>query len=60
MCVNFRDLNKTFLKDAYFLLRIDQLVEHTFSHELLTFMDAYSSYNQIKMAKGIIVKTFLC
>ena len=32
-----------------FLLRIDQLIEVTTRHELLSFMDAYSGYNQIKM-----------
>ena len=29
--------------------RIDQLVDATAGHELLSFMDAYSGYNQIRM-----------
>jgi len=30
-------------------MRIDQLVEATASHELLSFMDAYFGYNQINI-----------
>ena len=51
MCVDFTDLNKTCLKDSFPLPRIDQLVDSTAEHKLLTFMDAFSRYNQIKMAK---------
>ena len=49
MCVNFTDLNKACPKDSYPLLRIDQLVDSTAGHQLLSFMDAFSGYNQIKM-----------
>ena len=49
MCVDFTDLNKTYPKDSYPLPRIDQLVDSTASHRLLSFMDAFSGYNQIKM-----------
>ena len=47
MCVDFTDLNKACPKDSFPLPRIDQLV--TVGHKLLTFMDAFSGYNQIKM-----------
>ena len=50
MCVDFTDLNKACPKDSFPLLRIDQLVDSTVGHKLLTFMDAFSGYNQIKMA----------
>lgn len=43
------DLNKAYPKDNFSLSRIDQLVNATVGHELLTFMDAYLGYNQIKM-----------
>ena len=43
------DLNKACPKDHFPLPRIDQLVDATSGHELLSFMDAYSGYNQIKM-----------
>ncbi|XP_021827212.1 uncharacterized protein LOC110767855 [Prunus avium] len=49
MCVDFTDLNKACPKDSFPLPRIDQLVDATAGHELLSFMDAYSGYNQIHM-----------
>ena len=49
MCVDFTDLNRAYPKDCFPLPRIDQLVDSTIGHELLTFMDAFSSYNQICM-----------
>ncbi|KAK0607093.1 hypothetical protein LWI29_009183 [Acer saccharum] len=49
MCVNFTDLNKACPKDSFPLPRIDQLVDATSGHELLSFMDAYFGYNQIRM-----------
>ena len=49
MCVDFTDLNKACSKDSFPLPRIDQLVDSTAGHKLLTFMDAFSGYNQIKM-----------
>ena len=51
MCVDFTDLNKACLKDSFPLPRINQLVNSTAGHKLLTFMDTFSRYNQIKMAK---------
>jgi hypothetical protein len=49
MCVDFRDLNKACPKDSFPLPRIDQLVDSTAGHRLLTFMDTFSGYNQIMM-----------
>ena len=49
MCVDFTNLNKTCPKDSYPLPRIDQLVDSTMGHKLLSFMDAFSGYNQIRM-----------
>ena len=57
MCVNFTDLNKACPKDSFPLPRIDQLMDSTVSHKLLTFMDAFSGYNQIKMAEEDQAKT---
>ncbi|KAJ4715114.1 Retrovirus-related Pol polyprotein from transposon opus [Melia azedarach] len=42
MCVDFTDLNKACPKDSFPLPRIDQLVDATAGHELLSFMDAFS------------------
>ena len=41
MCVDFTDLNKACSKDSFPLPRIDQLVDSTIGHKLLTFMDAF-------------------
>ena len=51
MCVDFTDLNRACSKDSYPFPRIDTLVNSTAKHELLSFMDAFSGYNQIKMNK---------
>ena len=51
MCVDFKDLNRACPKDSFPLPRIDQLVDSTTRHKLITFMDAFSGYNQIRMAK---------
>ena len=40
MCVDFMDLNKACPKDSFPLPRIDQLMDSTTGHKLLTFMDA--------------------
>nr|KYP40627.1 Transposon Ty3-I Gag-Pol polyprotein [Cajanus cajan] len=47
MCVDYSDLNKACPKDAYPLPSIDRLVDGAFGHGLLSFLDAYSRYNQI-------------
>nr|KYP73728.1 Transposon Ty3-I Gag-Pol polyprotein [Cajanus cajan] len=49
MCVNYTNLNKACPKDAYPLPSIDRLVDGASSHALLSFLDAYSGYNQIMM-----------
>ncbi|MCQ7691381.1 reverse transcriptase domain-containing protein, partial [Salmonella enterica] len=50
MCVDYTSLNNACPKDCYPLPRIDQLVDATAGHARLSFMDAYSGYNQIRMA----------
>ena len=57
MCVDFTDLNRACLKDSFSLPMIDQLVDSTTGHKLLTFMDAFSGYNQIRMAEEDQEKT---
>ena len=48
-CVALTDLNKACPKDNFPMPMIDQLVNAMAGHELLSFMDAYSGYNQISM-----------
>jgi hypothetical protein len=57
MCVDFTDLNKACPKDSFLLPRIDLLVDSTSGHQLLSFMDAFSGYNQIQMAEEDQEKT---
>ncbi|XP_010424499.1 PREDICTED: uncharacterized protein LOC104709616 [Camelina sativa] len=49
VCVDFTDLNKACRKDSFPLSQIDRLVESISGHELMSFMDAFSGYNQILM-----------
>ena len=49
MCVDFTDLNKACPKDNYPLPWIDVLVDLVTKHQLLSFMNAFSGYNQIKL-----------
>ena len=49
MCVDFTDLNKAYPKDCYPLPWIDLLVDSMTGQQLLSFMDAFSSYNKIKL-----------
>ena len=57
MCVDFTDLNKACPKDSYPLPWVDVLVDFTARHQLLSFMDAFSGYNQIQMHKADQEKT---
>ena len=57
MCVDFTDLNRAYPKDSYPLPRIDTLVDSTARHQLLSFMDAFSGYNQIRMKEDDQEKT---
>ena len=49
MCVDYTDLNKACAKDTYPLPNINWLVEGISGHKMLSFLDAYSGYNQIRM-----------
>ena len=49
LCIDFIDINKACPKDSFPLPRIDLIVDATAGHELLSFMDAFSGYNQISM-----------
>lgn len=52
ICIDYTDLNRAYSKDSFFQPRINQLVDATSGHKLLSFMDAFSGYNQIRMAPG--------
>ena len=49
LCIDFTDVNRAYPKDNFPLPRINLIVDATAGHELLSFMDAFSGYNQISM-----------
>ncbi|KAK0577568.1 hypothetical protein LWI29_035209 [Acer saccharum] len=49
MCMDYTDLNMACPKDSFPLPKIDQLIDSTVGNKLLSFMDAFSGYNQIMM-----------
>ncbi|KAM2670940.1 hypothetical protein EV1_006813 [Malus domestica] len=49
MCIDYTDLNKGCPNDSFPLPLIDRLIDSTIGCELMSFMDAYSRYNQILM-----------
>lgn len=50
MCEYFIDLYKACPKDSFPLPKINQLVDSTACHGLMSFIDAFSGYNQICMS----------
>ena len=57
MCVNFTDLNRAYPKDSYSLPYIDLLVDLMARHQLLSFMNAFSGYNHIRLDEANQEKT---
>jgi hypothetical protein len=52
MCVDYASLNKACPKDPFPLSRIDQVVDLTVGCERLSFLEVYSGYHQIPLAKA--------
>jgi hypothetical protein len=51
VCVDYTSLNKHFPKDPFPLPRIDQIIDSIARSARISFLDAYSGYNQIKLKK---------
>jgi hypothetical protein len=49
VCTNFRDLNQDCPKDIFPTSFIDQVIDTCAGHEVLSFMDEFSYYNQIQI-----------
>ena len=49
MCIDYTSLKKAYPKDPFALPWIDQLIDSTAECDFLSFLDAYSSYHQIKL-----------
>ena len=56
-CIDYRDLNRACPKDEFPLPNIDTLIDATAGHEMFSFMDGFSGYNQIRMAPEDVEKT---
>ena len=50
VCVDFIDLNRARPKDLFPMLKIDQLVDATYRHPRMSFLDAFQGYHQIALA----------
>ena len=57
MCVDYTDINNACLKDSFPLPRINQIVEVSTGHGMLSFLDAFSGYHQIPMYPSDVEKT---
>jgi hypothetical protein len=57
MCIDYTSLNKACPKDPFALPRIDQVIDSTAGCDLLSFLDAYSGYHQIKLDPADRLKT---
>jgi len=57
MCVDYTDLNAACPNDPYPLPNIDRLIDSASGYQIISFMDAYSGYNQIKMDPLDVPKT---
>ena len=55
--MNVTDLNRACTKDSYSLPHIDLLVDSTARYQVLSFMDAFSGYNQIRLDEANQEKT---
>jgi hypothetical protein len=51
MCVDYTNLNKHCPKDPFGLPRINQVVDSSTGCSILSFLDCYSGYHQISLAK---------
>ena len=49
ICVDYTNLNETCPKDSFPLQRIDQIVDATTEHSILSFLDTFSRYHWIPM-----------
>ena len=49
VCVDYTNLNEVCPKDSFPLPRIDQIINASIGHRMLSFLDAFSDYHQIPM-----------
>ena len=52
VCTDFRDLNKACPKDDFPLPNIDMIIDSLAGYEMLSFMDGFLGYNQIRIKES--------
>ncbi|MCO5551528.1 hypothetical protein L7F22_005032 [Adiantum nelumboides] len=57
ICVDFRKLNEQIIKDPFPLPFTDTMLDQVAGHEMYSFLDGYSGYNQISLAEEDREKT---
>jgi hypothetical protein len=57
MCVDFTDLNKACKKDDFPLERVDKIVDDAANSEMLSLLDMFSGYHQIRVRREDKEKT---
>jgi hypothetical protein len=61
VCIDFHNLNRATPKDEYPMPIADMLVNDSFGHKVISFLDGNDGYNQIFMAEEDMYKTtFRC
>lgn len=57
MYVDYTNLNTSYMKYSYPLANIEKLIDNSVGYMLLSFINAYSEYNQIPMFGHGRIKT---
>jgi hypothetical protein len=60
ICIDFYNLNKASPKDEYPKPIADMLINNAFGHQVISFLDGNTSYNQIFMVKEDMSKMDFC
>ena len=59
ICVDFRFLNAVMIKDLFPIPFIDSILEEMARHEIYSFMDGFSGYNQISITQDRLKIMFI-
>ncbi|MCO5598511.1 hypothetical protein L7F22_052608 [Adiantum nelumboides] len=57
ICVDYRKLNATTVPDPFLLPFLDSILDDVVGHDMYSFLDGFSGYNQIRMAQDDQAKT---
>lgn len=57
ICIDFRNLNKSCMKDNFPLPPMEQIVQSVVGSELMTLLNGFSRYNQILLQPNYRLKT---